>query len=98
MIDRACDCRRLNSCPFCTVVSVTKAAELAGRPEATIRSWAKRGTLTPFGRVGQQPYFLEADVLAAERDNRAKDPAKRYKKLFDARRLDAGQGTCHSDA
>ncbi len=53
-------------------VSTDQAAELAGVPEGTIRSWASRGKLATVGTVNGVRYYVAAEVMRVEAATRRK--------------------------
>ena len=68
-MERACDCRRLNSCPHCTLLTVEQVAERTGRQVATIRQWIRTHGVRSW--VNQTvTYVIEAEALECERDRR----------------------------
>ena len=47
-------------------ITTTEAATLAGVTPATIRTWTRRGHLTPTGRTGRTNTYNPTDVIQCE--------------------------------
>lgn len=59
------------------LVTTQQAAFLHGVAQATIRSWAARGLLTPERRDGRTPLYRLSDVDEAEYVSRTRDATGR---------------------
>jgi DNA-binding transcriptional MerR regulator len=62
------------------LVTTAQAALLHGVAQATIRSWAARGLLTPERHVGKVPMYRLSDVDEAELKARQRDVSGRTTK------------------
>jgi predicted site-specific integrase-resolvase len=58
-------------------VSTDQAADLAGVPEGTIRSWASRGKLAAVGTVNGVRYYVAAEVMRVEAATRRRPRLQR---------------------
>jgi DNA-binding transcriptional MerR regulator len=58
-------------------VSTDQAAELAGVPEGTVRSWASRGLLLAVATVNGVRYYAAAEVLRVEARTRRRPRLRR---------------------
>lgn len=55
--------RGVTSANISELVTTSEAAQSAGVAEATVRSWVRRGLLTPAGRRGRSHLFVRLDVI-----------------------------------
>jgi hypothetical protein len=53
------------------VVTPTQAAEIFGVPASTVRSWIRRRSVQPLGRIGRYNRYDYRELAAIERDMRA---------------------------
>ena len=58
-------------------VSTQEAADLAGVPVGTVRSWASRGKLAAVGTANGVRYYLAAEVMRVEAATRRRPRLRR---------------------